>query len=181
MPIRQIKIDYTAPLPEAPIMAGYMGEHNAAELLIVPPAELTGDEVKSYTAAFETGGKVYRSRSFEPGEAIKIPLWQQLTAERLLCVQLEARGADGELIAKAPAVHGLTLLPSPQGAAAEADTDSADLVSEVAANTAARHKHGNKKVIDGLAEDDKRRLTYGGKAIVDEVIDSLAQWDGGAY
>lgn len=181
MPIRQIKIDYNAPLPEVPIMAGYMGEHNATELLIVPPAELTGNEVKSYTAAFETGGKIYRSRSFEPGEAIKIPLWQQLTAERLLCVQLEARGADGELIAKAPAVHGLTLLPSPQGAAAEAETGSADLVSEVAANTAARHEHGNKEVIDGLAEDDKRRLTYGGKAIVDEVIDSLAEWDGGAY
>lgn len=181
MPIRQITIDYTAPLPEVPIMAGYMGEHNATELLIVPPAELTGDEVKSYTAAFETGGKIYHSRSFELSEAIKIPLWQQLTAERLLCVQLEARGADGELIAKAPAIHGLTLLPSPQGAAAEADTDSADLVSEVAANTAARHKHGNKKVIDGLAEDDKERLTYGGKAIVDEVIDSLAKWDGGAY
>lgn len=184
MPIRQITIDYTAPLPEAPIMAGYMGEHNATELLIVPPAELTGGEVKSYTAAFETGGKIYRSRSFEPfepGEAIKIPLWQQLTAERLLCVQLEARGADGELIAKAPAVHGLTLLPSPRGAAAETDTDSADLVSEVAANTAARHKHGNKPVLDKLSEDDKGRLTYGGKAIVDEVIDNLAKWDGGAY
>ena len=46
MPIRQIKINYTAPLPEVPIMVGYMGEHNATELLIVPPAELTGDEVK---------------------------------------------------------------------------------------------------------------------------------------
>ena len=181
MPIRRITIDFTAQQSINCRMCGYIGEHNATELLIVPPAELTGDEVKSYTAAFETGGKVYHSRTFEPGEAIKIPLWQQLTAERLLCVQLEARGADGELIAKAPAVYGLTLLPSPQGAAAEAETGSADLVSEVAANTAARHKHSNKAVLDKLAEDDKRRLTYGGKAIVDEVIDSLAQWDGGAY
>ena len=72
-------------------------------------------------------------------------------------------------------------MPSPQGAAAEADTDSADLASEVAANTAARHKHRNKAVLDNLAEDDKGRLTYGGKAIVDEVINSLAKWDGGYY
>lgn len=181
MPIRRITIDFTTQQPINCRMCGYIGEHNATELLIIPPAELTGDEVKSYTAAFETGGKIYHSRSFEPGEIIKIPLWQQLTAERLLCVQLEARGADGELIAKAPAVHGLTLLPSPQGAAAEADTDSADLASEVAANTAARHKHSNKAVLDNLAEDDKGRLTYDGEALVNAVISSLKKWDGGYY
>lgn len=180
MPIRQIKIDYTAPLPETPIMAGYMGEHNATELLIIPPAELTGDEVKSYTAAFETGGKVYRSRSFEPGEAIKIPLWQQLTAERLLCVQLEARGADGELVAKSPMVY-LALLPAARGAETEADYGSNGIAAEIAENTKLRHKHSNNAVLDKLAEDNKGRLTYGGKAIVNEVISSLKKWDGGDY
>ena len=54
-------------------------------------------------------------------------------------------------------------------------------VTEVAANTAARHKHINKAVLAKLAEDDKGRLTYGGKAIVNEVIDSLTKWDGGGY
>ena len=51
----------------------------------------------------------------------------------------------------------------------------------MAANTAARHKHGNKAVLDKLAEDNKGRLTYGGKAIVDAVLLSLKKWDGGRY
>lgn len=163
MPIRQIKIDYTAPLPEVPIMAGYMGEHNATELLIVPPAELTGDEVKSYTAAFETGGKVYHSRSFEPGEAIKIPLWQQLTAERLLCVQLEAYDGDGELVAKSPMVY-LALLPAARGAETETDYGSNGIAAEIAENTKLRHEHDNKTVLDKLGSDSDS-LTYDGQSV----------------
>lgn len=181
MPIRQLKIDYTAPLPDAPVVAGYVGEHNATELIIVPPPELISDEVKSYVVLFKTGGRVLCSRPFEPGEEIAVPLWEQLTGERTLSLQLEGHGSDGELIAKSPTAYGLTLLPSPDGADTPTETGGADLVAAVAANTAARHEHGNKPTLDKLGEDGEGQLTYDGVALVNAVLSSLKKWDGGRY
>ena len=174
MPIRRITIDFTAPPPVNRRLCGYIGEHNATELLIVPPAELTSDEVKHYMAAFETGGKVYHSRSFEPGEAIKIPLWQQLTAEQLLCVQLEARGADGELVAKSPMVY-LALLPAARGAETEADYGSDGIAAEIAQNTKLRHEHDNKAVLDKLGTDGDS-LTYDGQPIKGGGSSTQSDW-----
>lgn len=181
MPIRRITINFTAQQPVNCRMCGYIGEHNATELLIIPPAEMAENAaVTVYAAVFTTNGKRIPSRTYLKSEELSIALWQQLTQSPVLNVQLEAYDGDGELVAKSPMVC-LALLPAARGAETETDYGASGITAEIAGNTKARHEHDNKAVLEKLAEDNKGRLTYGGKAIVDEVISSLKKWDGGDY
>ena len=164
MPIRRITIDFTAQQPINCRMCGYIGEHNATELLIIPPAEMAENAaVTAYAAVFTTGGKRIVSRTYGNSEEICVPIWQQLTQNPVLNVQLEAYDGDGELVAKSPMVY-LALLPAARGAETEADYGSNGIAAEIAENTKLRHSHDNKAVLDKLGTDGDS-LTYDGQPI----------------
>ena len=164
MPIRRITINFTAQQPVNCRMCGYIGEHNATELLIIPPAEMAENAaVTVYAAVFTTNGKRIPSRTYLKSEELSIALWQQLTQSPVLNVQLEAYDGDGELVAKSPMVY-LALLPAARGAETEADYGSNGIAAEIAENTKLRHSHDNKAVLDKLGTDGDS-LTYDGQPI----------------
>ena len=164
MPIRRITIDFTAQQPIKCCMCGYIGKHNATELLIIPPVEMAENAaVTAYVAVFTTGGKRIVSRTYGNSEEICVPIWQQLTQNPVLNVQLEAYDGDGELVAKSPMVY-LVLLPAARGAETKTDYGSDGIAAEIAENTAARHEHNNKTVLDKLGSDGNS-LTYDGQPI----------------
>lgn len=149
--MRKITIDFTKENPCENTVLGYVGEHNATELLIIPPKELAENErVTGYAAAFTAGGSVVRSRTFRKDEELIVSLWQQLTEHSTLGVQLEAFDYDGNFVGKSVYVPFLRFLPSADGVSAEAKTESDSVLSEIAANTSARHVHGNSEAIDLL-------------------------------
>lgn len=164
MPIRRITIDFTAQQPINCRMCGYIGEHNATELLIIPPVEMAENAaVTVYAAVFTTNGKRIPSRTYLKNEELSIALWQQLTQNPVLNVQLEAYDGDGELVAKSPMVY-LALLPAARGAETETDYGSNGIAAEIAENTKSRHSHDNKAVLDKLGSDGNS-LTYDGQPI----------------
>lgn len=164
MPIRRITIDFTAENPVGQRVGGYLGEHNATELLIIPPPEMTENAaVTAYAAVFTTGGKRIVSRTYGNSEEICVPIWQQLTQNPVLNVQLEAYDGDGELVVKSPMVY-LALLPAARGAETEADYGSNGIAAEIAENTKSRHSHDNKAVLDKLGSDGDSP-TYDGQPI----------------
>lgn len=164
MPIRRITIDFTAQQPINCRMCGYIGEHNATELLIIPPVEMAENAaVTVYAAVFTTNGKRIPSRTYLKNEELSIALWQQLTQSPVLNVQLEAYDDAGELVAKSQLVY-LALLPAARGTDSETDYGASGIAAEIAANTKARHEHGNKAVLDKLGTDGDS-LTYDGQPI----------------
>ena len=164
MPIRRITIDFTAQQPVNCRMCGYIGEHNATELAIIPPVEMAENAaVTAYAAVFTTNGKRIPSRTYLKSEELSIALWQQLTQSPVLNVQLEAYDGDGELVAKSPMVY-LALLPAARGAETETDYGSDGIAAEIAENTKSRHSHDNKAVLDKLGSDGDS-LTYDGQPI----------------
>lgn len=162
--MREIRIDFTAEemLPDGNEI-GRIGEHNATDLIITPPAEMSGcEEIVSYIAAFVTDGKIIRSESYEKAETITVPLCSQLTQDHTLGVQLEGYDGIGSLVVKSKLVTGLHLMPSAGGDVEEFDCEDGGIVSQINANTLARHSHANKTVLDKLGESDGI-LTFGGE------------------
>lgn len=175
MPIRRITINFTAQQPVNCRMCGYIGEHNATELLIIPPTEMAENAaVTVYAAVFTTSGKRIPSRTYLKSEELSIALWQQLTQSPVLNVQLEAYDGDGELVAKSPMVY-LALLPAARGAETEADYGSDGIAAEIAENTRLRHSHDNKTVLDKLGADGDS-LTYDGQPIKGGGSSTQSDW-----
>lgn len=175
MPIRRITINFTAQQPVNCRMCGYIGEHNATELLIIPPTEMAENAaVTVYAAVFTTSGKRIPSRTYLKSEELSIALWQQLTQSPVLNVQLEAYDGDGELVAKSPMVY-LALLPAARGAETETDYGSDGIAAEIAENTRLRHSHDNKTVLDKLGADGDS-LTYDGQPIKGGGSSTQSDW-----
>lgn len=79
MPIRRITIDFTAQQSINCRMCGYIGEHNATELLIIPPVEMAENAaVTVYAAVFTTNGKRIPSRTYLKNEELSIALGSSL-------------------------------------------------------------------------------------------------------
>lgn len=175
MPIRRITIDFTAQQPINCRMCGYIGEHNATELAIIPPVEMAENAaVTAYAAVFTTNGKRIPSRTYLKSEELSIALWQQLTQSPVLNVQLEAYDGNGELVAKSPMVY-LALLPAARGAETEADYGSDGIAAEIAENTRLRHSHDNKTVLDKLGTNGDS-LTYDGQPIKGGGSSTQSDW-----
>lgn len=164
--MREIRIDFTNEnmLPDG-CDVGLIGEHNATDIVITPPAEMAEcEEITSYTAAFVTDGKIIRSDSYEKAETITVSLCSQLTQDHTLGVQLEGYDGTGGLVVKSKLITGLRLLPSAGGDEAEFVSDANGIVSQINANTLARHSHENASVLDKLGEADGN-LTFDGVAV----------------
>ena len=158
--MRQITVDFTS--QTYPLFAGYVGEHNATEITAIKPADLEG---VTYSLAFMTNGEVIHSEFFGADEEIKVTLWQQLTQDNTLYVQLEAYDENGDYLGKSGMVK-LVLSNSVHGMDMIADADNPDVYSEIAQNSAFREVlEDNADTLDKLTTSVDGKLLFDGKEI----------------
>jgi hypothetical protein len=158
--MRQITVDLAT--YSHPLFAGYVGEHNATEITVIKPDELSG---AMYSIAFATNGEVIHSQYFSDDEEIKVTLWQQLTQDNEICVQLEAYDEVGKYLGKS-AVAKLVLSNSAHGIDVIADTDNPDVYSEIAQNSWFRETlEDNVETLDKLTTSALGDLLFDGKPV----------------
>ena len=139
--------------------AGIVGEHNATELIITPPAIMPEEAV--YRLCFEPGGVSEIIPKMSDG-TLAYPLPAAVTATAFCCMTLIGY-IGNEQVYKSRMVQ----LHFCRAADDDADIDPQQpgIIAEVNRNTAARHSHDNKSVIDLLTADDTGTLLYDGKVI----------------
>lgn len=138
--------------------AGIIGEHYATELIVTPPAIMPTEAV--YRLCFEPGGLSEIILQTTDG-AFSYPLPSAVTATPYCCVTLIGY-VGSEQIYKSRMVR-LHFSQTADGDSS-IDLQQPGIVDEVNRNTAARHSHDNKAVLDKFAETDGKP-TYGGEAL----------------
>ena len=165
--MRKITVDFS--LQTYPLFAGYVGEHNATELTAIKPADLEG---VTYSLAFMTNGEIIHSKFFGVDEEIKVTLWQQLTQDNGLFVQLEAYDENGKYLGKSGMVK-LVLSNSVHGMDMIADADNPDVYSEIAQNSVFREKlECIADTLNILSTSEKGELLFDGEKIGGQVLAS---------
>lgn len=157
MQTRTITVDYARPRGYD---VGYRAENNFTELLLPVPAEL--ENADSYRVYFEsTVGEYLQTELLTPTDSyVTVKITSDIVPEPgNMAAQLVAF-ADGEKVGYAPVITGTAKVSIPDGT----ERLSHSLAAEIALNTAARHSHDNKAVLDKFAEKDGKP-TYDGKAL----------------
>ena len=155
--------------------AGIIGEHYATELIVTPPAIMPDEAV--YRLCFEPGGLSEIILQTTDG-AFSYPLPSAVTATPYCCVTLIGY-AGSEQVYKSRMVR-LRFSQTADGDSS-IDLQQPGIVDEVNRNTAARHSHANKSVIDLLTADDTGMLLYNGKTVTgasDLTIGMTVEGDG---
>ena len=155
---RTIKVEYSRPRGYD---VGYRAENNFTVLALPVPAELK--DADSYRVYFEsTVGDYLQTEPLTPADGyVAVKITSDVVPEPgNMAAQLVAF-ADGEIVGYAPMITGSAKVSIPDGT----ERLSHSLAAEIALNTAARHGHDNKPVIDLLTADDTGTLLYDGKVI----------------
>lgn len=139
--------------------AGIIGEHYATELIVTPPAIMPTEAV--YRLCFEPGGLSEIILQTTDG-AFSYPLPSAVTATPYCCVTLIGY-VGSEQIYKSRMVR-LHFSQTADGDSS-IDLQQPGIVDEVNRNTAARHSHDNKSVLDKFAESKDGKPTYDGENI----------------
>ena len=157
MQTRTITVDYARPRGYD---VGYRAENNFTLLALPVPEELEGAD--SYRVYFEsTVGEYLQTELLTPTDGyVTVKITSDIVPEPgNMAAQLVAF-ADGEIVGYAPMVTGSAKVSIPDGT----ERLSHSLAAEIALNTAARHSHDNKAVLDKFAESDGKP-TYNGEAL----------------
>lgn len=157
MQTRTITVDYARPRGYD---VGYRAENNFTLLALPIPAELEGAD--SYRVYFEsTVGDYLQTETLTPVDGyVTVKITSDVVPEPgNMAAQLVAF-SDGEIVGYAPMITGSAKVSIPDGT----ERLSHSLAAEIALNTAARHTHSNKSVLDKFAETDGKP-TYDGKAL----------------
>lgn len=157
MQTRTITVDYARPRGYD---VGYRAENNFTLLALPIPAELEGAD--SYRVYFEsTVGEYLQTELLTPADGhVTVKVTSDIVPEPgNMAAQLVAFRA-GEIVGYAPMITGTAKVSIPDGT----EQLSHSLAAEIALNTAARHTHENKAVLDKFAETDGK-LTYDGEAL----------------
>ena len=157
MQTRTITVDYARPRGYD---VGYRAENNFTLLALPVPAELK--DADSYRVCFEsTVGEHLQTEPLTPVDGyVTVKITSDVVPEPgNMAAQLVAFGA-GEIVGYAPVITGTAKGSIPDGT----ERVSPSLAAEIALNTAARHSHDNKAVLDKFAETDGKP-TYGGEAL----------------
>lgn len=158
MQTRTITVDYARPRGYD---VGYRAENNFTLLALPVPEELEGAD--SYRVYFEsTVGEYLQTELLTPADGyVTVKITSDVVPEPgNMAAQLVAF-ADGEIVGYAPVITGTAKVSIPDGT----ERLSPNLLAaEIALNTAARHSHDNKAVLDKFAETDGKP-TYGGEAL----------------
>lgn len=138
--------------------AGIIGEHYATELIVTPPVIMPSEAV--YRLCFEPGG-LSEIILQTTGGTFSYPLPSAVTATPYCCVTLIGY-VGSEQIYKSRMVR----LHFSQAADGDSSIDPQQpgIVDEVNQNSAARHTHANKSVLDRLSDADGK-LQFDGKEI----------------
>ena len=157
MQTRTITVDYARPRGYD---VGYRAENNFTLLALPVPEELEGAD--SYRVYFEsTVGEYLQTELLTPADGyVTVKITSDIIPEPgNMAAQLVAFRA-GEIVGYAPMITGTAKVSIPDGT----ERLSHSLAAEIALNTAARHSHDNKSVLDKFAETDGKP-TYDGKAL----------------
>lgn len=158
MQTRTITVDYARPRGYD---VGYRAENNFTLLALPIPAELEGAD--SYRVYFEsTVGEYLQTELLTPADGyVTVKITSDVVPEPgNMAAQLVAF-SDGEIVGYAPMITGSAKVSIPDGT----ERLSHSLAAEIALNTAARHSHENKSVLDKFAESKDGKPTYDGKAL----------------
>lgn len=158
MQTRTITVDYARPRGYD---VGYRVENNFTLLALPIPAELEGAD--SYRVYFEsTVGEYLQTELLTPADSyVTVKITSDVVPEPgNMAAQLVAF-ADGEIVGYAPMITGTAKVSIPDGT----ERLSHSLAAEIALNTAARHGHANKSVLDKFAESKDGKPTYNGQAL----------------
>ena len=158
MQTRTITVDYARPRGYD---VGYRAENNFTLLALPIPAELEGAD--SYRVYFEsTVGEYLQTELLTPADGyVTVKITSDVVPEPgNMAAQLVAF-ADGEIVGYAPMITGSAKVSIPDGT----ERLSHSLAAEIALNTAARHSHSNKAVLDKFAESKDGKPTYDGEAL----------------
>lgn len=158
MQTRTITVDYARPRGYD---VGYRAENNFTVLALPVPAELEGAD--SYRVYFEsTVGEYLQTELLTPADGyVTVKITSDVVPEPgNMAAQLVAF-ADGERVGYAPMITGSAKVSIPDGT----ERLSHSLAAEIALNTAARHSHENKAVLDKFAESKDGKPTYDGQAL----------------
>lgn len=157
MQTRTITVNYARPRGYD---VGYRAENNFTLLALPIPAELEGAD--SYRVYFEsTVGEYLQTEPLTPADGyVTVKITSDVVPEPgNMAAQLVAF-ADGEIVGYAPMITGSAKVSIPDGT----ERLSHSLAAEIALNTAARHSHDNKSVLDKFAESGGKP-TYDGEAL----------------
>lgn len=155
---RTIKVEYSRPRGYD---VGYRAENNFTVLALPVPEELEGAD--SYRVCFEsTVGEYLQTEPLTPADGyVTVKITSDVVPEPgNMAAQLVAF-ADGEKVGYAPVITGTAKVSIPDGT----ERLGHSLAAEIALNTAARHSHENKAVLDKFAESKDGKPTYDGKAL----------------
>lgn len=158
MQTRMITVDYARPRGYD---VGYRAENNFTLLALPVPEELEGAD--SYRVYFEsTVGEYLQTELLTPVDGyVTVKITSDIVPEPgNMAAQLVAF-ADGEIVGYAPMITGSAKVSIPDGT----ERFSHSLAAEIALNTAARHTHENKAVLDKFAESEDGKPTYDGEAL----------------
>lgn len=158
MQTRTITVDYARPRGYD---VGYRAENNFTVLALPVPAELK--DADSYRVYFEsTVGEYLQTGLLTPVDGyVAVKITSDVVPEPgNMAAQLVAF-ADGEIVGYAPMITGSAKVSIPDGT----ERLSHSLAAEIALNTAARHSHDNKAVLDKFAESKDGKPTYDGEAL----------------
>lgn len=154
---RTIKVEYSRPRGYD---VGYRAENNFTLLALPVPEELEGAD--SYRVYFEsTVGEYLQTELLTPADGyVTVKITSDVVPEPgQMAAQLVAF-ADGERVGYAPMITGSAKVSIPDGT----ERLGHSLAAEIALNTAARHSHDNKPVLDKFAETNGKP-TYNGEAL----------------
>ena len=157
MQTRTITVDYARPRGYD---IGYRAENNFTLLALPVPEEL--ENADSYRVYFEsTVGDYLQTETLTPVDGyVTVKITSDIVPEPgNMAAQLVAF-AEGEIVGYAPMITGSAKVSIPDGT----ERLSHSLAAEIALNTAARHTHENKVVLDKFAESDGKP-TYDGEAL----------------
>ncbi len=157
MQTRTITVDYARPRGYD---VGYRAENNFTELLLPVPAEL--ENADSYRVYFEsTVGEYLQTGLLTPVDGyVAVKITSDVVPEPgNMAAQLVAF-ADGEIVGYAPVITGTAKASIPDGT----ERLGHSLAAEIALNTAARHSHENKLVLDLISATDGK-LKYNGSDV----------------
>lgn len=158
MQTRKITVDYARPRGYD---VGYRAENNFTELSLPVPVEL--ESADSYRVYFEsTVGEYLQTEVLTPTDGyVTVKITSDVVPEPgNMAAQLVAF-RTGKMVGYAPMITGTAKVSIPDGT----ERLSHSLAAEIALNTAARHAHENKAVLDKFAEADDGKPTYNGIAI----------------
>ena len=155
---RTIKVEYSRPRGYD---VGYRAENNFTLLALPVPEELEGAD--SYRVYFEsTVGEHLQTEPLTPADGyVTVKITSDVVPEPGNMAAQLAAFADGEIVGYAPMITGTAKVSIPDGT----ERLSHSLAAEIALNTAARHSHENKAVLDKFAESKDGKPTYDGEAL----------------